>query len=860
MRCTEEPHAIEQSGAAARIPANLTRDEAVARAGRVSEVAYVLSLVLTEKSSSYRAKVLLDFVVAKGGEGLDLDFSGRKLERVLVNRTEVPQGSGRQGRITLPGSLLRTGSNTVEIEYENDFDNDGAGLHKSIDPADGNEYFYGQFEPFDANRVFPCFDQPDLKATYRLEVEAPPHWEVLANAPELSAFDKDGRRFHRFAPTERFSTYVFGIAAGPYARWNDPAARIPSRIFAPQSLAAYVDHAEIFEVTRQGFDFFEKYFGIAYPFHKYDQIFVPQFNWGAMENVGCVCFNDAYLFRHQPTETERERRANTILHEMAHMWFGNLVTMEWWNDLWLNESFATYMAYLALVKATRFQRAWESFFRGTKSWAYWQDQLPSTHPIETPVPDTQATHTHFDGITYGKGASALKQLAFYLGEKAFQRGVASYLDTFRWGNARREDFLDSLGKAARKDLGKWTRLWLQTSGVNSITPELEVKDGKIRKFQLVQEPGNGDGTLRPHRLEVALYKRGKAGLKVSKVVDVMVEGARTRVPALEGVPAPDFVHANHGDQAYTKLRLDPASLQFALDHLSELPDSFLRSVVWQTVWFMVRDAQARPTVLTDLFLRHGDREDDARVLKPVVGYLSTTLRRYLPEGLRAEVSAHLYEKAWSRLREVEPGSDLQKEWFPVFVDTTVAGEPTDRLVRMLEGGEFVRGLEMDQDKRWSLVTRLAGLGHARAKGLIEEERARDKTEMGRRAAMTATVALPDPAGKHAAWDRFVNDVDEPLDLMRAGMRGFWWTSQMDLLEPYVERFFEAVPQCEKGRGSYFVDAFVNLLYPGVAVGKKTLARGEQVLKRHKKLPHTIQRLLAEGNDEMRRAIEARNTL
>jgi aminopeptidase N len=765
--------------AAAGIPgANLTRAEAAARAARVSDVAYTLKLDLEDAATSdvYHGEVAIEFQLRAGaGEDLDLDFqaavpTGAPVRSLVVNGEKVEAPAYANARLTLPGALLKSGGNRVEVAYSTTYDNDGAGLHKAKDPADGNVYLYTHFEPYDANRLFPCFDQPDLKATYELTVDAPKLWHVVSGGA-LDGIDPGN--VQHFARTKRYSTYIFALCAGPFRVWTDNEARIPSRVLVTRSMAQYADPEDIFEVTRQGFDFFEEYFEVPYPFGKYDQIFVPQFNWGAMENVGCVIFNDRMIYRQKPTQAQLERRANTILHEMAHMWFGDIVTMKWWNDLWLNESFATYMAHLGLVRATRFTDGWKSFARGTKGWAYWQDQLPTTHPIETPVPDTKTTFENFDGITYGKGASTLKQLAFYVGEEAFRQGVAAYLKEHSWGNATRRDFVDSIAVAADLDLSGWTRKWLQASGVNTITPELTVQGGVVRRFELVQEEGNGAAILRPHRLKVAFYEQERPGAapRTSKVVTVRVDGRRTRVPELEGIPAPSFVHANHDDHAFAKIFLDPASLAMAKQDLDAFEDSALRSAVWQTVWFMVRDGAAPPSDLVDLFLAKGPSEPDAKVLGSIARNVGTAISHYLTEPERTRYRRRVRGLAWTQAKAAAPGSDLQRAWVKLGVETTWRPTEALRLVRLLRGDDELPGFPVDQPTRWSFVKQICAVGAPGARSLLEAEERRDKSQKGRDEAFQAYASLPEAGVKAEVWKKFTEDAEAELSLQLVAAPG-----------------------------------------------------------------------------------------
>ncbi|WP_293702385.1 aminopeptidase N, partial [Thiolapillus sp.] len=514
-----------------------------------------------------------------------------------------------------------------------------------VDPVDNREYFFSHFEPFWANRLFPCFDQPDLKASFSVTVEAPDDWQIISNTLATKTGNGDLSR-HEFARSRRFSTYLFALVGGPFAVFEDRRARIPSRLFSTQSMSAYVDAENIFEVTRQGFDFYGKYFGIPYPFGKYDQIFVPHFNAGAMENVAAVVIKeDAYLYRETPLPSRMQKRANTILHEMAHMWFGDIVTMRWWNDLWLNESFATFMSYLAQVEGTPDKHAWQQFSSSMKNWAYWQDQLPTTHPIETRVEDTLSTFDNFDGITYGKGASVLKQLAFYVGSEAFRKGVSSYLKKHAWKNAERKDFTDAIGQAAGMNLDGWTKLWLQKSGINTLVADYDVDaQGRISRFELLQGKGNGDAVLRPHRLQVALFhdREGKPGLE--KTVTVNVTGERTAVDDLVGEPAPDFVYPNYGDHAYAKFYLDDRSMAYARRHLDLLPAS-VRPGIWSTLWFMVQDGRLSPSTYMAIFLDMAPRGNDARQLSSFRWKLNTLLDQYLNQAVWRDAMERLHAVA-----------------------------------------------------------------------------------------------------------------------------------------------------------------------------------------------------------------------
>lgn len=793
----------------------LDRASAEARSKLIKDIDYDLELDLTGRET-YRGKLTVRFAADPQGRDLFLDFSGRRLVEATLNGRPLDPASHAGFRIPLPGALLTRGENTAVLAYENHYDNDGAGLHRVVDHADGREYVFTHFEPYDANRLLPCFDQPDLRASFQLTVATPKDWVVVASGPELSARDEGDRRVRVFARNEKFSTYILALAAGPFAYRVDLLARIPSRILTTQSLAPFMDWVEIAQVTRQGFDFFEKYFESPYPFKKYDQVFVPQFNIGAMENVACVILNgDRMVHRHKAKESEREKRADTVVHEMAHMWFGDLVTVAWWNDTWLKEAFATYMASLCLSEATRFKDAWVSFYQRSKTWGAWQDELPTTHPIETEVPDTDTGAANFDGITYGKGAAVLKQLSYYLGPEVFRKGVVEFLRQHRFGAAKRQDFIACLARVAGVGLDEWVRAWLQSPGMGAIRPRLEVEGGVVKKAELEQEPVNGELRLRPHRLAVAAwYDEAPSGMLGTPTVgQVVLDGPSARMAFLEGKPAPRYLSANYGDQAYGRIRPDPASLAFAREHYEKLPPGLERAGAWQAFWLAVRDKSMKPGALVDLVAAKGTLETDPEVLGHLGENLETLLDQYLAPSEGAARRAALAELAWERARAVAPGSDLQREWVELMVACCGAPQALDRLAALLDGRSPLAGLELDPELRWTMLRQLSAHGHPEAEERVRVEGERDPGERGRRAAFRAWVSRPDPAVKAQAFERFLEDRETELDFIREGMRGFWWAHQEAVLAPFRARYFEMLPRIAKERERPWAKAFTQELYP-----------------------------------------------
>ncbi len=836
---------------------NLTETEALRRKNRVAQPTYALSLDVSQEGDLYSGRVAITFQSPKG-QPVWLDYQGQTVRSILLNGASLKASAHKKNRISLPGSQLKKGQNTVVVEFESAYDNDGAGLHRAIDPADGNTYLYTVFAPFDTNRVMPCFDQPDLKGTFTLQVKAPQTWEVLGNTPKRHHRDLGTARVHDFEPTPPLSTYLFSVCAGPWACWNDPEARIPSRLFAAQSMADHVDVEELFRLTRQCFDFYEKYFEIDYPFRKYDQVFCPHFNWGAMENVGCVLHSDSMLFRHQPTQQERLDRADTVAHEMAHMWFGNLVTMEWWNDLWLNESFATYMANLCLAEGTEWgEKAWVHFFLDIKTWALWQDGLSSTHPIETPVPDTDTTFVNFDGITYGKGASVLKQLAFTLGPEVFRQGVSQYLKKYAWGNAQRKDFIGCLVEAAGIAVGPWESLWLRTSGTSHLVPKLEVKKGVVTKAWLIQKRGNGDRELHYHNLSVGAYRQVGKGKYQRDEQRVYLSKARTRLPFLEGKKVPAWVDVDTGDDTFARVAFDATSLKTLKAKLSEVKRPLARSRYWSSFWLMVREAQLGPVEFLELCHRHLSQETHAGIVEAVLKNARTAMNMYLPETLRKKWSKKLAKLAWQKVVSKEKDQDLPKVWFQYWMDVASGRELRTKALGLLDGTLLCANLTIGQEKRWGLLFALSADGAPGALKLLEEELKRDGTERGYASAFRAEVAYPDFQSKTKLWNRFLDDSETPLGLLRAGMSAFWMPSQRELLEPFVERYFQDLVKVQKGRAHFFLDAYVPALFPGYFASASLVKRAKKAETTYADGPQSLVRGLKEGIDELERAVKIR---
>ncbi|MCC7364283.1 MAG: aminopeptidase N [Dehalococcoidia bacterium] len=831
----------------------LTQLEAEERAARVSNCRYEIALDIQANAETYHGDVTITFDLA--GEGsIFLNHRGKTIHELTVNGAAVePDWSAY--RLTLPAASLAP-HNTVRIRYENEYDHTGDGFHQFIDPEDGEEYIYSQFEPFESHRLFPNFDQPDIKATYRLAVTAPANWQVVSNAPEEQSEPvSGGRTRHVFAGTPRFSTYLFALVVGPYDVYRAEHSGIPLGLYCRKSLSPFIDTDELFEITRQGLDFFGAFFDYPYPFKKYDQLFVPENNSGAMENIGCVTFNEAFIYRDPPTDNQRRRRAEVILHEMAHMWFGDLVTMRWWNDLWLNESFATFMAYLAMTKATRFTSGWQDFNASIKNWAYRQDQLVTTHPISGPVGDTDETFLNFDGITYGKGASVLKQLFFAIGEEGFREGMRQYFRVHQYENATLAQFLESLEAGSGQSLGEWSRLWLETPSLNTIGVTWEADGERITRLALTQTAPDGYPTIRPHAFEVGLIRETDGRLDIESL-PARVDGPEAELAAAVGRPKPDLVFPNYGDYAYAKIALDAESAAWVRANIDRVGDVLLRQLLWSSVWNMVRDQQLSSLAYLEMVRDKGLLEPETGLLDPILAQATTALARFVPEELKDEECHRLFETAWQGLRAATT-EDGRIIWGRTLVAAAVTPGDVRRAARLADGAESVPGFTVDQQMRWDIAAKFVAYDLDGAAERVATEVANDPSDRGQRAKLRCDTSVPDFATKLAAWERIAGDGYGTLKLTTAAMSGFNWSKQRELLAPFVDRFFDEVAGIFQAKENQFFSDYFASLYPAYRVERDTLERSQRLLADAGDADPTLARMLREAIDELDRAIRCR---
>ncbi|TDB88896.1 aminopeptidase N [Actinomadura sp. KC216] len=834
---------------------NLTREEARERARLLTVESYTVELDLTAGAERFGSTTVVRFGSTEPGASTFIDLHGAIVRDVTLNGKALDPASydPDKGRIPLPGLA---GENELRVVADCAYSRSGEGLHRFVDPVDDSVYLYSQFETADAHRMYTCFDQPDLKATFELTVRAPENWEVVTNeAPESVS----GGTWH-FLPTPQVSTYITALIAGPYHVVRDEYRRddgtvIPLGVFCRASLAEHLDADAVVDVTRQGFAYFEKVFGRPYPFGKYDQLFVPEFNAGAMENAGAVTFLEDYVFRSRVTDAAYERRAETILHEMAHMWFGDLVTMRWWDDLWLNESFATYMSVLCQAEATKWTGSWTTFANLEKAWAYRQDQLPSTHPIAADIPDIRAVEVNFDGITYAKGASVLKQLVAYVGLDNFMVGVRRYFDRHAWGNTVLTDLLGALEETSGRDLTTWSKEWLETAGVNTMRPEYEVDaDGNFTSFAVLQEAKPDYPTLRSHRLAIGLYDRTGEGIVRRERVELDVVGARTEVPQLIGQKRPDLVLVNDDDLTYAKIRLDEHSLATLIEHIGEVKESLARALCWSAAWDMTRDAEMATRDYVRLVAKGIGGVTDISVTQTLLRQARTAVQQYADPAWRREGLALLADTLSGLARDAAPGSDLQLAYTQAFTASAVSDEHLAFVQGLLDGSESLDGLTVDTDLRWSLLRRLVVTGKA-GQAEIDAEHERDRTAAGERHAAACTAGIPSAEAKAAAWDRIVSG-DLPNAVFRATLGGFVEPDQTDLLRPYVEKYFAEVGRIWKEWSSDMSQTFAEGAYPFLMVEQPTIDRTEAYLAGERP-PPALARLLSEGRDGVARALRAR---
>ena len=836
---------------------NLTRVEAQERKALVDVQSYSITLDLTTGDEVFLSTTEVNFT-AEAGASTFIDHLSRAVRSVTLNGVELDPAVVNDGvRIQLDGLAAE---NSLVVVSDAEYTNSGEGLHRFVDPVDGEVYLYSQFEVPDSRRVFAVFEQPDLKATFQFTVIAPATWAVVSNSPTPVPDPVLGtdNAVWSFSPTPVLSSYVTALVAGPYDVITSELTSRDGRvitlgIYARKSLFEYLDADYIFEKTRQGFAYFEEKFDYAYPFEKYDQLFVPEFNAGAMENAGAVTFTETYVFRSKVTDAVKERRVITILHELAHMWFGDLVTMKWWNDLWLNESFAEWASTIAAAEATEWTEAWTTFQAMEKSWAYRQDQLPSTHPVVATINDLEDVLVNFDGITYAKGGSVLKQLVAWVGIDAFFAGVAAYFKKNAYGNTELTDLLSELEVTSGRDLSGWSALWLETAGVNTLRPAVEAtNDGTITSFSVVQTAPIDYPTIRPHRLAIGYYNLEGKKLVRTERFEIDVNGEKTDVAALVGTRKPDLLLINDDDLAYAKIRLDPASLDVAIEHLADIENPLARAIVWGSVWDSTRDAETAASDYVRLVLGNIATETESTTIRTTLGQLTTVARLYVAPATRAETIEHVGDELWKLAQGAEAGSDAQFQFVKFFANIASTAGHVQILRGLRDGSVALDELEIDTDLSWEILEGLAVNG---AIGAVEIDAAlaADNTSNGQQAAARTRAALPTAADKLAAFRSLVDTDELPNAIVRQTAVGFQHVNDPAALEPIVDAYFAMLTDVWKSRSHSIAETLVVGLYPAPLASNELVAATQSWLVANPETP-ALRRLVTENLAGVERAL------
>ena len=847
---------------------NLTRDEAAERARLLTAEHYAVELDLMRGDTTFGSKSTITFGCSEPGAATFVDLLAPAVRSVTLNGEALDPAEVFDGaRVHLSG--LRA-ENVVVIDAEAAYSRTGEGLHRFVDPVDGEVYLYTQFEPADSRRLFANFEQPDLKARFQFTVTAPAQWRVWSNETlEELTQGPDGANTWRFNATEPISTYITAVVAGDYHVVEDEHTvrladgsdlLIPVSAMVRKSLAPYFDAEAILEVTKAGLDFYHRIFDYPYPFGKYDSAFVPEYNLGAMENPGLVTFNERMVFRSKTTDASYQGRANTIMHEMAHMWFGDLVTMKWWDDLWLKESFADFMGAYALTHATRWEHAWVSFANGRKAWAYRQDQLPTTHPIVADIRDLEDARLNFDGITYAKGASVLKQLAAYVGEEAFLEGARRYFKRHAFGNTTLDDLLAVLEETSGRDMKAWSKAWLETAGVNTLTVEVETDaNGVVTAAGIAQSAVPEFPTLRPHRIAVGCYSPNAATGEVELVerIELDVDGPRTELPQLVGKPRPGLVLLNDQDLTYAKIRFTPAELDaFERGGLAALPDSMARALAWSGVWHMTRDAVLPGRRFIAVVLRNIEAETDISVVQNLLRQLRLVRGEYLDPAYRAAADTVISARLWELLAAAPAGSDHQVAFGYAAVRSASQDSDFAKIRDLLSGELSFDGLTVDQDLRWAIIETLAAAGLDDDGTLADREAAADDTADGRRHRAAARAARPLAQAKAEAWRLVVETPDQPNDLIGAVLGEFYQVGADKLAEPYVEPYFQALAAVWAERSIQNAERIVSGGYPWPLTSAALLARTDAWLATDAAKAPALRRLVLEARDDAARALRA----
>ena len=826
----------------------LTRQEAAERASLIAVDAYDVALDFTTGSTTFRSTTRLRFACRQPGATtfVELVASGRPSFRLNGHTLDDLDYDGE--RISLRDL---DATNELVVEADCVYTDTGEGMHRFVDPEDGETYLYSNAFLYEAQRIFACFDQPDLKATFGVRVIAPTGWTVLSNG----AGSETTRGHWAFEPTPRLSTYLIAICAGPYESVGSVRDGIPLAVHCRRSMARYLEADDMLSDAQAALAFFGDLFGRPYPFSKCDLVFVPEMR-GAMENAACITFGDDYIFRSPVTDVRRRLRTETIAHEIAHMWFGDLVTMRWWDDLWLNESFASYLATLTLVEATRHRTGWTAFILGDKAWGYWADQLPTTHPISADVPDAIATILNLDGISYSKGAGALKQLVAWVGFEPFTRGLRAYIAEHAWSNTTIDDLMAALEAASGRDLRRWTHEWLQTAGLATLVPVVSTDgDGRLAGLAIEQSAPADHPTLRSHRVAIGLYDRIDGRTHRRDRIEIDIEGARTLVHTEAVGAAADLIVVNDDDLAWAKTRLDDRSLASVLDGAIDGVEAPLtRAVLWTALRQMTVDAVVPVADYLQAVMAAMGREPDITILDDLQRRVDIAINRLGDQTFRDQRLRELAARSLDWLAGAESASDHQLAHARTVVRSAIDGEQLAIVRGWLAGRGVPDRLVIGPDLRWEIVARLAVLGRIEP-AEIDRELEADSTSAGAEAAARARASLPTTAAKAGAWTDVLASDPPSAGILGAMVSGFWQPEQVELCRPYLDRYVPEV--AERWHDSQQVArTLAGGLFPFVLVEPSALELVRQAAD-DMTLDPSFRRILTEGASDMERTLRTR---
>ncbi len=842
----------------------ISEQEAIARKARVENISYVLDIDLVSNTEAYSGTVTAKFDLNNNAAPLDIDFTGGSVNRVIVNgQNTEPDYNGFY--VLLPNELLTVGTNEVTIEYSHPFGQDGTGLHKFVDPEDGGVYLYTYLWPYYSNRLFPNFDQPNLKATYEMTVQADPSWQVVSATMEDSITESGGISTWHFPQSEKFSSYIFSLHAGPYQVWEDTAGDVPIRLMARQSLAQYVQVDEWMNYTKSGLAHYNNYFDIPYPFVKYDQVIVPDFLIGAMENVAAVTFSESYVDRGTANRFNSQRRASTILHEMAHMWFGDLVTMNWWNGLWLNESFATLMSAIAVHEATEFEDLWHDFYLSENLTAIAADSAVSTHPIEVEVASSNDFFNVFDAITYDKGASVLNQLSHYIGRENFRLGVSNYLKQHSWNNTDLADFMSALSTQSGIDLGPWADTWMYEAGVNQIEARYQCEAGTIESFALLQTASADHPTLRSQRLQLGLFATDENGnIAPYATLPIEINSAETQVPDALGLPCPELAMPNYEGWGYATIKLDQGSITSLINDnaLTKTQDPLLRSMFWTAVFDAPSNAQLEHDQLLDMLIGSLDSEQNDRIIRQTLSQLVNTFNQLekmgsgfeqeletfgvlAEEQLWSLVQAGVFENTEQNVSQSESTLNLRLN---NYINLARSEAALTNLIALLNDEIAIPGLTVGQSLRWRIVERLSNRNHELARDFLQAERLKDPSDAGRRAAIAAESSLPDTEIKQSWIARILADETLPLSNLRASMTSLFPPGQEQFQLDLLPQLVANLSELSQTRDNYFLQTYGRSLFAGIC-DEQGLALLSQAVTSPDELGATLYRFMSENVED-----------